>query len=133
MLQTVEAELDVNGNIHLLEPLPVATPRRVLVTLLAESATAQNGATSNSMGAAPAAAAPVEAARESRRREQMAWLKANAEQYGGQYVALVSQQLISTGRTFREANEAARAAGCRDAFVTYLPKPDEVLEMGGWL
>lgn len=27
----------------------------------------------------------------------------------------------------------ACAAGCADAFVTYLPKPDEVLEIGGWL
>ena len=60
-------------------------------------------------------------------------LMALAEQHGGQYVALVGAQLISTGKTFREANEAARAAGCREAFVTYLPKPDEVIEMGGWL
>ncbi len=129
MLQTVEAEIDANGNIRLLEPLPVTTPRRVLVTLLAESATSENGSES----VAPAASLPVDATREIRRQEQMEWLKANAEQYGGQYVALVGKQLISTGRTFREANEAARAVGRRDAFVTYLPKPDEVLEMGGWM
>lgn len=126
MLQTVEAEIDVNGNIRLLEPLPVTKPRRVLVTLLAESAAAENGTV-------PAATPPATETQEPRRQEQMAWLKANAEQYGGQYVALVGAQLISTGKTFREANEAARAAGCREAFVTYLPKPDEVIEMGGWL
>jgi hypothetical protein len=34
MLQTVEAELDVNGNVRLLEPLPVSATSRVLVTLL---------------------------------------------------------------------------------------------------
>ena len=129
MLQTVEAEIDANGNVRLLEPLPVTTPRRVLVTLLAESATAENGSASG----APAGALPINATREVRRQEQMEWLKANAERYGGQYVALVGKQLIGTGKTFREANEAARAAGRRDAFVTYLPKPDEVLEMGGWV
>ena len=133
MLQTVEAEIDVNGDIRLLEPLPVTTPRRVLVTLLAESAKSQNGSTNNSMGAVPVAAAPVEATREIRRQEQMEWLKANAEAYGGQYVVLTGKQLISTGQTFREAHEAARTAGWRDAFITYLPKPDETLEMGGWL
>ena len=127
MLQTVEAEIDVNGNIRLLEPLPVTAPRRVLVTLLAESTTSQNGAE------AVASALPSEATSELRRQEQMEWLKANAELHGGQYVALVGSQLISTGKTFREANEAARAAGCREAFITYLPKPDEVIEIGGWL
>jgi hypothetical protein len=37
MLQTVEAEIDANGNIRWLEPLPVTKPSRVLVTLLEES------------------------------------------------------------------------------------------------
>lgn len=127
MLQTVEAEIDVNGNIRLLEPLPVTKSRRVLVTLLAESASAENGA-ANVVIPPPAAAIS-----EARRQAQMTWLKSNAESHGGQYVALVGAQLISTGKTFWEANEAARAAGCREAFVTYLPKPDEVMEMGGWL
>ena len=130
MLHTVEAEIDVNGDIRLLEPLPVTTPRRVLVTLLVENVKSQNGST---LVAPVVAAVPSDATRESRRQAQMEWLKANAEIYGGQYVALVGQQLIGTGRTFREAHEAARAAGGQDAFVTYLPKPDEVLEMGGWL
>lgn len=34
MLQTVEAEIDVNGNVRLLEPLRVTKPTRALVTLL---------------------------------------------------------------------------------------------------
>ncbi|MCG3159449.1 MAG: hypothetical protein JMDDDDMK_00438 [Acidobacteria bacterium] len=125
MLQTVEAEIDANGNIRLLEPLPVTKPRRVLVTLLAESSATENGA-GNATFTDPSPAS------ETRRQEQMAWLRANAEQHGGQYVALVGAQLIGTGKTFRAANEAARSAGCREAFVTYLPKPDEVIEMGGW-
>jgi hypothetical protein len=34
MLHTVEAEIDVNGNVRLLEPLRVTKPTRALVTLL---------------------------------------------------------------------------------------------------
>jgi len=36
MLRTVEATLDTNGEIHLLEPLTVAKNCRVLVTLIEE-------------------------------------------------------------------------------------------------
>jgi hypothetical protein len=130
MLQTVEAEMDVNGDIRLLKPLHVAAPRRVRVTLLPENGATENGATAT----VPAPTQRIATARESRRQEQMmAWLKANAESHGGQYVTLLGQQLISTGATFRAAHEAACAAGCTDAFVTYLPKPDEVLEKGDWL
>jgi len=34
MLQTVEAQIDENGQIRLLEPLTLPHPRRVLVTIL---------------------------------------------------------------------------------------------------
>jgi len=37
MLQTVEAVIDLNGNIRLLEPLPVTKLSRVLVTLLEDA------------------------------------------------------------------------------------------------
>jgi orotate phosphoribosyltransferase-like protein len=66
------------------------------------------------------------------RQQRMAWLKANQAEYGGQYVALAGDQLISTGRTLREAIESARAAGHHNVFATYLAKPDEVAEWGGW-
>lgn len=36
MLQTVEAEIDVNGNVRLLEPLHITKPTRALLTLLEE-------------------------------------------------------------------------------------------------
>jgi hypothetical protein len=41
MLQTVEAEIDVNGEIRLLEPLRVAKKSRALVTLLENGGEAQ--------------------------------------------------------------------------------------------
>lgn len=37
MLQTVEAEIDVNGNVRLLEPLRVTKPTRALLTLLEDT------------------------------------------------------------------------------------------------
>lgn len=37
MLQTVEAEVDVNGNVRLLEPLRVTKPTRALLTLLEDT------------------------------------------------------------------------------------------------
>lgn len=38
MLQTVQAEVDVNGTVRLLEPLQVTKTTRAVVTLLEESA-----------------------------------------------------------------------------------------------
>ena len=43
MLHTVEAEVDVDGAIRWHEPLPVAKPSRVLVTLLEEQSGATEG------------------------------------------------------------------------------------------
>jgi hypothetical protein len=42
MLQTVEAEIDVDGNVRVLEPLHVTKPTRALLTLL-EDASAPAG------------------------------------------------------------------------------------------
>ncbi len=66
------------------------------------------------------------------RQERMAWLKSNQETHGGRYVALDGAQLVGVGITYREAREAARASSKPEAFVTYLPKPDEVAQWGGW-
>jgi hypothetical protein len=75
----------------------------------------------------------IEVADETRRLRNMEWMKANGQEFGGQYIALENGSLIVTGRTIREARDAARAAGKPSAFITYLPKPDEILEAGGWL
>jgi hypothetical protein len=55
-------------------------------------------------------------------------MKAHRAEYGGQYVALDGAALVAGGQTYREAQEKALAAGKPGAFVTYLPKPDEVAE-----
>jgi hypothetical protein len=64
---------------------------------------------------------------------RLEWLKAHREEYGGQYVALDGERFLAFGPNYRIAREKARAVGKADAFVTYLPKPDEVAEMGGWM
>ncbi len=66
------------------------------------------------------------------RQRRMEWLKSHREEYGGQYVALDGDQLLAVGPNYRIAREKALAAGKPNAFVTYLSKPDEIAEMGGW-
>ncbi|MGI9069238.1 MAG: hypothetical protein ACR2HX_22905 [Pyrinomonadaceae bacterium] len=66
------------------------------------------------------------------RQRRLGWLKSHREEYGGQYVALDGDQLLAVGPNYRIAREKALAAGKPTAFVTYLSKPDEIAEMGGW-
>ena len=70
---------------------------------------------------------------EERRRKNLEWLKANREKYGGQYVVLDCGVLVAVGQTYKEAREKANAASKADSLITYLSKPDEVAETGGWL
>ncbi|HEX7313087.1 MAG TPA: hypothetical protein VF297_04165 [Pyrinomonadaceae bacterium] len=66
------------------------------------------------------------------RRQRLEWLKSHRAEYGGQHVALDGAALVAVGQSYREAKEKALSAGKPGAFVTYLPKPDEVAEWGGW-
>lgn len=66
------------------------------------------------------------------RQKRMAWLKANREKYGGQYVILDGDRLLGTAKTFPEGKKVAARAGIPDAFVNYLSKPDEEGYIGGW-
>lgn len=66
------------------------------------------------------------------RQRRMEWLKSHREEYGGQYVALDGVHLLAVAPNYRIAREKALAAGKPNAFVTYLSKPDEIAEMGGW-
>ena len=67
------------------------------------------------------------------RGRRLVWLKSHREEYGGQYVALDHDQLIAVGPSYPIARDKALAAGKPNAFVTYLPKLDEMGEMGGWV
>ena len=120
MSQRIKAVIEPNGSIHLLERLRVRHAVEVEVTL-PDEVIVERGAD-----------APSPTATDEIRARRAEWLKANRGSLGGQYVALSGDEFVASGRTLREAREAARAAGKQDAFITYLPKPDEVAEMGGW-
>ncbi|MFL6257195.1 MAG: DUF5678 domain-containing protein [Pyrinomonadaceae bacterium] len=66
------------------------------------------------------------------RRQRLEWLKSHRAEYGGQHVALDGAALVAVGQSYREAKEKALSAGKPEAFITYLPKSDEVAEWGGW-
>jgi hypothetical protein len=66
------------------------------------------------------------------RQRRMAWLKANREQYGGQYVVLDGDRLLGVAKNYPEGRRIALDAGVPDAFINYLSKPDEIGYMGGW-
>lgn len=66
------------------------------------------------------------------RKRRMEWLKANREQYGGQYVVLDGDKLLGVAVNYAEGRRIAREAGVAEAFVDYLSKPDEEGFMGGW-
>ena len=122
MSQIIKARVERDGSVHLLQSVRLAQAVEVDVTLPEDAIIEPEHHIS-----APVASADIRAGR-------LAWMKANDERYGGQYVALAGVELVATGRTMREAREAAHGAiGKGDVFVTYLPKPDEVGEMGGWV
>lgn len=68
-----------------------------------------------------------------RRREDpnLTWIKANSDQYMGNYVALMNGELIAYGRTIKEADQAARAKGVLRPFLHYVLAEGEIA-WGGW-
>ena len=119
MPHIIKARVEPDGSIHLLESVRFARTVEVDV-VLPENAVIEPQIDSSHIDLTDT------------RAKRLAWLKANREQHGGQYVALAGDELVAIGRTMREAKEAAHGAGEFDVFVTYLPKPDEAAEMGGW-
>lgn len=61
----------------------------------------------------------------------VAWLKAHADEYAGQHVALNGDQLVGSGRTIRDAQTAAKQSGYPQALLVHVPPP-EGGAWGGW-
>ncbi|MGH9946699.1 MAG: DUF5678 domain-containing protein [Pyrinomonadaceae bacterium] len=59
------------------------------------------------------------------------WVRENSHKYRGMHVAIKNGKLIATGRTIKEADQAARAKGIDRPLLTYIPGEDEVI-WGGW-
>jgi hypothetical protein len=127
MLTTIEAEIDVNGTVTLLEPLKINKKSRAIITLLneteAEQPLPENGNEDS--------AAAIEAETDLRRR-RMEWLKANREKYGGQYVVLDGTRFLGVAKNYTEGAAIAKKEGVTNAFINYLSKPDEMGFVGGW-
>jgi hypothetical protein len=61
----------------------------------------------------------------------VAWLKAHADEYAGQHVALNGDQLVGSGPTIRDARTAAKGNGYPQALLVHVP-PREGGTWGGW-
>jgi hypothetical protein len=96
MLTTVEAEIDVNGSVTLLEPLTLTKKSRAIVTvlngenLLPSELPMDSFITCNDNNDSNAAT------------RQLDWLKANRNTYAGSYVALDGETLLAHAETLPE-------------------------------
>jgi hypothetical protein len=61
----------------------------------------------------------------------VAWLKAHADEYAGQHVALDGDKLVGSGRTMRDAHTAAKQNGYPQALLVHVPTR-EGGTWGGW-
>ena len=61
----------------------------------------------------------------------IAWLKAHAQEYAGQHVALDGDHLVGSGLTIRDAQTAAKNNGYSQALLVHVP-PREGGTWGGW-
>lgn len=130
MLQTVEAEVSVDGSVRLLEPLPINYPSRALVTLLDSGNGSSGGAASTHSSAQGKAAARVFDKRvppiipNADFSQSVCWLAEHCEEYAGQWVALDGDHLIAHGLDAKAVYAAADASGVKYPMVTQIEAAD---------
>ena len=98
MLTTIEAEIDVNGQVTFLEPLKIVKKSRAIITLLNDEKPAAQTKQANEN-------AKVENDANFR---QLEWLKANRDKYAGKYVALDGDVLAAHAETLPEIREQTK-------------------------
>ena len=98
MLTTIEAEIDVNGEVTLLEPLKIAKKSRAIITLLDDEKPLRKTKRTNGK----ANAETDDNAR------QLEWLKANRDKYAGKYVALDGDNLVAHADTLPEIRQQTK-------------------------
>jgi len=76
-------------------------------------------------------AASDQSAAADKRAQHLAWLKANREQYAGQYVALDGDRLVGSGATLREAYEQAQWQDVVQPFLVHVSSEQDA-PFGGW-
>ncbi|HXD31658.1 MAG TPA: hypothetical protein VN643_11100 [Pyrinomonadaceae bacterium] len=110
----------------LMERASKLTPeeQQSLVRFLSERANSGNGMEAD---------APLELPRSDPKKGQLSveWLKAHADDYAGQHVALDGDKLVATGNTLRDAQIAASSNGYPSALLVHVP-PTKGGSWGGW-
>ena len=120
MLTTIEAEIDVNGSVTLLEPLTISKKSRAIITLL-------DAPPPKKRDVRQTEAKPVEADAKNR---QLDWLKAHRNEYAGQYVALDGDILLAYAATMKEIREQIKHRGEKNIFIVKVFAEETTLSAG---
>lgn len=120
MLTTIEAEIDINGKVTFLEPLKISRKSRAIITLLDEE-TAEKSK--------PRTTRTVDAGKDAK-AQQLEWLKANRDQYAGQYVALEADVLIAHADTIKEVRQKLKGKENSNIFIVKVYSEETVLSAG---
>lgn len=135
MLIAVEAEIDTNGVVTLLEPVTVTRKTRAVVTLLEEKAEKPKADEAEQPDNAlvqwlkakdddpnakfPAKIIATDLPVRDFSREH-AWLAANRDEYDGKYVALDGDKLIAASENGKELAAKLKELGIVGAFITFV-------------
>ncbi len=101
MLTTIEAEIDVNGEVTFLEPLKIAKKSRAIITLLEDEKPLRKTRRTNGNA--------------DNNDRQLEWLKANRDKYAGKYVALDGDNLVAFADTLPEIRQ--QITGRKNLFI----------------
>ncbi len=115
MLTTIEAEIDVNGKITLLEPLKISKKSRVIITLLNDETPINQ-------------AKPINGQPKADDNLQLEWLKANRDQYAGKYIALDGDILVAQAETLQEIRKLTK--GKNNLFIVKVFAQETVVSAG---
>ena len=120
MLTTIEAEIDGNGVITLLEPLHINRKSRAIITLL-DVPTPTTFETRS---------APPKLREDESKKRQLEWLKTHRDAYAGQYVALDGDVLLAHAATLREVRELIKHRSEKKIFVVKVFAEETTLAAG---
>ncbi len=135
MLIAVEAEIDTNGVVTLLEPLTVKQKMRAVVTLLEEKAEEPESSTVEHPENAlvrwlktkdndPKAKFPAKIIATDLpirdRSSEYEWLAANRDEYDGKYVALDGDTLVAVGDNYKKAAAKARKLSVNNVLIVFV-------------
>lgn len=66
-----------------------------------------------------------------KRQQELEWIKQHRDEYAGQYVALLGDQLVAHANTLRELHRLVKESSVKRALFARIEARDE-LPFGGW-